>query len=82
MGERFGRFGHHPDPATDFCIEVECIEGEAYEVSVGMIDAASIAPRIERALSFTVGGDVGAVAAKATLRGCATEIAARIGCSV
>jgi hypothetical protein len=32
-----GLFGHHPDPEIDFCIEVEALEGEAYEVSVGLI---------------------------------------------
>ena len=25
--ERLGRFGHHPDPATDFAVEVDAIEG-------------------------------------------------------
>ena len=29
-------FGHHPDPSTDFCIEVEDMEGYAYELSVGL----------------------------------------------
>ncbi|MFG1304217.1 hypothetical protein V5F34_08760 [Xanthobacter autotrophicus] len=25
-GETLGRFGHHPDPAVDFCLEVEVRE--------------------------------------------------------
>jgi hypothetical protein len=31
-----GLFGHHPDKSADFCIEVEDLEGYAFEVRNGM----------------------------------------------
>lgn len=61
------RFDHHPDPAIDFCIEVEELEGMAYDRSVGM-PAPDFESRVEKALDFRVGGDQWAVAAKAALR--------------
>lgn len=73
--EKLARFGHHPDPATDFCVEVEVIEGEVYDASVGMADADKVRDRISRALDFRVGGDVIAINAKATLR----DLAAKVG---
>ena len=46
------RFGHHPDPAIDFCIEVEDIEGMAYNVKVGFHDTKDdLRPKLERALN-------------------------------
>lgn len=65
-----GRFGHHPDPANDFCIEVEAIEGMAYDVSVGLdgSDDYELYCRIHEAMSFRVGGDEIAVRAKQRLR--------------
>lgn len=30
-----GPFGHHPDPSTDFCVEVETLEGWAEDVKAG-----------------------------------------------
>jgi hypothetical protein len=67
-GERLGRFGHHPDPANDFCVEVEVIEGLAYDESVGAKVGGDLSERIARAMTFRVGGDEIAVRAKATLR--------------
>lgn len=70
--EKLGRFGHHPDPAIDFCVEVEVLENEALNHSIGfMNDTPSrheIRNRIDRAMTFVVGGDLNAVAAKALLR--------------
>ena len=70
--ERLGRFGHHPDPAIDFCVEVEALEGEAHNIAVGFTNGtpprAVIAERIARAMEFRVGGDEGAVNAKYELR--------------
>lgn len=63
-----GKFGHHPDPATDFEVEVECLIGMDYEVRVGFADADEFVRRMEVALAFRVGGDAGAVAAKGMLR--------------
>jgi len=69
MNERTCRFGHHPDPAIDFCIEVEAIQGEAYNERVGFpIEGPPLADRIFRAMQFRVGGDEGAVWAKSLLR--------------
>lgn len=66
--DKLGRFDHHPDPAIDFCIEVEELEGMAYNVSVGLDERQSVARRINRAMEFVVGGDPGAVVAKGLLR--------------
>ena len=61
-------FGHHPDPATDFCVEVDAIEGLVYEARVGMIPRKPVEDRIFKAMQFRVGGDPDAVAAKGNLR--------------
>lgn len=66
--DSMGRFNHHPDPAIDFCIEVEVIEGMAYDYSVGLAERGPLADRIFTAMQFRVGGDPCAVEAKATLR--------------
>lgn len=63
-----GRFGHHPNPAIDFCVEVECLEGMAYNRKVGFDPELSLDERARRAMTFRVGGDVGAINAKAKLR--------------
>ena len=76
--EQLGRFGHHPDPAVDFCIEVEELEAIAESARIGLVgfghedDRATLDCRIERAMEFRVGGDGIAVAAKDRLRGLAT----------
>lgn len=66
--EKLGRFDHHPDPAIDFCVEVETLSGLVYEAQVGMIPSQPVFERIDRAMSFRVGGDLGAISAKETLR--------------
>lgn len=72
--EKLGRFGHHPDPACDFCVEVERIEGIAYERRAGMNDGEELRHAVSRALDFTVGGDLIAISAKARLREIAAEL--------
>ena len=74
--EQLGRFGHHPDPAADFCVEVEVLEGLVYEVGVGLADYEEIFDRVSKALDFRVGGDSHAVAAKQILRRVASELEA------
>lgn len=70
--ETLGRFGHHPDPATDFCVEVEVLEGADFNIKHAIPNAKIGKPefdqRVERAMSFNVGGDQIAVAAKDALR--------------
>ena len=70
--EPLGHFGHHPEPATDFCVEVEEIEGEAENIRVGFENGTpsrdELRSRIERAMEFRVGVDEGAVRAKDRLR--------------
>lgn len=68
MTMELGRFGHHPDPATDFCVEVEEIEGLVYDVGVGLMERKPVDDRIFRAMMFNVGGVDLAVQAKAALR--------------
>src|SRR4051812_39105630 len=35
VGDALGRFGHHPYPANDFCIEVECLQARLYNARIG-----------------------------------------------
>jgi len=74
--EGLGRFGNHPDPATDFCIEVEKLESRLHQAQHGLLKpgtepetVAAVLNDIQRAMDFRVGGDEGAVAAKGILRG-------------
>lgn len=62
-----GRFGHHPDPLTDFCVEADCIEGLENEVRAGMADRAEVIRRAERALEFRCMSPEG-IAAKNVIR--------------
>lgn len=51
--EKLALFGHHPEPAIDFCIEVEALEGWAYELKVGMRnDLKSFWGHLSRLLRF------------------------------
>lgn len=72
--EKLGRFDYHPDPAIDFCLEVESIDGQVYDVSVGMADSVTVQKRIACAMEFNVGGDEIAVNAKRFLRKCADKL--------
>lgn len=58
--EALGRFGHHPDVDTDFCVEVEAIESHVADARLGVskpgepprvIDAA-LGERIREARTF------------------------------
>lgn len=75
MTEQLGRFGHHPDPAIDFCCEVDAIEGIEHEVKIGLADRGALFDRVGRAIDFNVGGDEHAIFAKHSLR----QIADRLG---
>ncbi len=76
--EDLGRFGHHPDPAIDFCVEVETIESEHFNTKIGFTSgtptADELRKRVDRAMSFRVGGDLNAIAAKQLLRAIEEEI--------
>lgn len=82
--ETLGRFGHNPDPAIDFCIEVEEIENISSNLAKGLTGFgheetySGLAERIESALAFRVGGDEGAVAAKQRLRSLAPPVSVSI----
>lgn len=66
--EKLGRFGHHPDPAIDFCVEVDYLKGMQYDVGCRRASEAEFNDRVARAMEFRVGGDQHAIAAKAVLR--------------
>lgn len=68
--DALGKFGHHPDPAIDFCVEVLELMSIATDRKVGVSnpDDASLEGRVNRAMTFTVGGDPSAVDAKGELR--------------
>lgn len=70
-----GKFGHHPDPAIDFEIEIESLQARLIDAKGGVSKpgeavetVASVLEDIERAMTFRVGGDPSAVRAKQTLR--------------
>jgi hypothetical protein len=70
--ETLGRFGHHPNPADDFCIEVECLQGEWENHKIGFVNGTpsrnELDARVSRAMEFRVGGVPAAMSAKDTLR--------------
>lgn len=74
MSEKLGRFGHHPLHADDFCVEVEALLGMEADVRAGLAEMTDLRSRVEKALSFRVGGDEFAVAAMASLRDLADRI--------
>lgn len=66
--ERLGRFGHHPDPAIDFCVEVEELESMHRNRTIGFDHEPALEARVEKAMDFRVGADLNAVHAKQALR--------------
>lgn len=70
-------FGHHPDPACDFCVEVKEIQAMACNRRIGFDPEPTLGARIDRAMMFRVGGDVIAINAKAVLREIENEVKAR-----
>lgn len=68
MTEKLGRFGHHPDPAIDFEVEVGDLVAEAFNADHGMGEREPVVGRVRAAMLFRVGGVPSAVAAKNTLR--------------
>lgn len=69
-GKETGRFGHHPDPAIDYCVEVEEIEAIWTDRcnKFANPDDASLESRVQRAMMFKVGGDLHAINAKDRVR--------------
>lgn len=63
-----GRFGWNENPAVDFCIEVDAIEGMVADHKAGLEGRQVIEDRIFRAIQFRVGGDERSVMAKTALR--------------
>lgn len=68
MTEKLGRFGHHPDPAIDFCCEVDALVALQWEVANRIQPEFKLSDRVAKALEFRVGGDERSVKAKAILR--------------
>lgn len=70
-----GRFRHHPNPAIDFCIEVETLQSRLFDAKGSLSKpgtepetVVSVLADIQKAMDFRVGGDEGAVNAKRLLR--------------
>lgn len=57
MTEVLQAFGHHPEADFDFAIEVEALEGMAYEVGVGMSSQWPFWGRLSQALRLGRAGD-------------------------
>lgn len=72
------KFGHHPDPATDFAIEVDSLEGMLADYKAGLEQRAALEDRIFKAMQFRVGGTLMAVAAKQALRDVEDELKATV----
>jgi len=74
-----GRYGHNPDPAIDFLVEIEEIEAIAESARLGLCgfghekDRETLDNRIWSALEFRVGGDEACVVAKEAARKLARE---------
>ena len=66
--EATGRFGHHPDPAIDFCAEVDAIEGLVADWKADLEEQEVVEDRLFKARQFRVGGDIQAIKAKWRLR--------------
>jgi len=68
--EGLARFGHHPDPAIDFELEVQDLEAEVYNFIVGFqpLPREKLDQRIDLALDFRVGAVPSCVHAKDVLR--------------
>lgn len=64
------RFDHHPDPAIDFCIEVEELMAIATDRRIRFANPSDgeLEKRVAAAMDFNVGGDMSAIDAKAELR--------------
>lgn len=62
-----GRFDHHPDPAVDYCVEVDALEGMAYDVGVGLASREEFEARIFRASMFRPMIDANALDARRAL---------------
>lgn len=75
VDDALGRFGHHPDPATDFEVEVTSLQGRLFNAKHAIPDkhgvtesVAQVADAIKRAMTFRVGGVETSVRAKSILR--------------
>ena len=67
--QTLGRFGHHPDPATDFEVEVESLDSIITDKERGLRAGEPLPlERIRRAMEFRVGGVPTAISAKSVLR--------------
>lgn len=68
--EQLGRFGHHPDAGTDFCVEVEEIESILIDCELGLRNPLTerLGHRSSGAFAFIPCADPIAVAAKQHLR--------------
>jgi hypothetical protein len=80
--DALGRFGHHPDPATDFEVEVTSLQGRLFNAKHAIPDkhgvtesVAQVADAIKRAMTFRVGGVETSVRAKSILRALEQESA-------
>lgn len=75
--QSFGRFGHHPNPVIDFCVEVESLLSEIKNHGIGFTNGTpnkeELRRRIAMAMDFKVGGDTDAVLAKQQLRAAVME---------
>jgi hypothetical protein len=70
--ETLAGFGHHPDPAIDFCFETESIANEWGNLKIDFLNRtprmSEVETRLSKALSFDVGADRNAMGAKSILR--------------
>ncbi len=51
---KIGMFGNHPDPETDFCVEVDVIDGLYADYRAGLEDGQTVEDRIADAMDFPI----------------------------
>lgn len=68
--DKCGRFGWHPDPAIDYCVEVNDLVCEHKNIGygIGVLTIPELQDRIFKASMFRVGADLDAIEARAELR--------------
>jgi hypothetical protein len=55
MEAALNRFGHHPDLSTDFCCEVETLQGWVHDIRSGLRSQWPFWGRLSRLLKFCRG---------------------------
>jgi hypothetical protein len=81
--EALGRFGHHPNPAIDFCVEAEILEAVVFGIGFDFLEpdtVGGVKDRLTKALEFRVGSGLRATATTDLLRDCEAKLGVLRAC--